>query len=139
MSLFNVQLTHQQVFTLLFVVCHFVLLFLLFVIICFCFSSTSSSVPLSLPSSLCVYHIILPPLSSLYCPPLFLFLRETNLKVRQALPVTGDLGEDSEKLADFNGKTTRVQPTVGFSNCKRAQYINTQSVQVSDHLCAVVS
>ncbi|KAM9743335.1 phospholipid-transporting ATPase ID-like isoform 1-T2 [Menidia menidia] len=29
---------------------------------------------------------------------------ETNLKVRQALPVTGDLGDDIEKLADFNGE-----------------------------------
>ncbi|XP_061586600.1 probable phospholipid-transporting ATPase IM [Cololabis saira] len=28
---------------------------------------------------------------------------ETNLKVKQALPVTGDLGDDVEKLADFNG------------------------------------
>ncbi|XP_077570329.1 phospholipid-transporting ATPase ID-like isoform X3 [Stigmatopora nigra] len=30
---------------------------------------------------------------------------ETNLKVRQALPVTGDLGDDVFKLADFNGAT----------------------------------
>ncbi|XP_061881093.1 phospholipid-transporting ATPase ID-like [Entelurus aequoreus] len=29
---------------------------------------------------------------------------ETNLKVRQALPVTGDLGDDVNKLADFNGE-----------------------------------
>ncbi|KAI4821411.1 hypothetical protein KUCAC02_029345, partial [Chaenocephalus aceratus] len=29
---------------------------------------------------------------------------ETNLKVRQALTVTGDLGEDIEKLADFDGE-----------------------------------
>nr|XP_061811459.1 phospholipid-transporting ATPase ID-like [Nerophis lumbriciformis] len=29
---------------------------------------------------------------------------ETNLKVRQALPVTGDLGDDVSKLADFNGE-----------------------------------
>ncbi|XP_068454998.1 phospholipid-transporting ATPase ID-like [Clinocottus analis] len=34
---------------------------------------------------------------------------ETNLKVRQALPVTGDLGEDVEKLADFNGEV-RCEP-----------------------------
>uniref|UniRef100_A0A3Q3M8J2 Phospholipid-transporting ATPase n=1 Tax=Labrus bergylta TaxID=56723 RepID=A0A3Q3M8J2_9LABR len=34
---------------------------------------------------------------------------ETNLKVRQALPVTGDLGEDIEKLADFNGEV-RCEP-----------------------------
>lgn len=58
------------------------------------------------PTTLCSF--------SLYRPPLLLFLRETNLKVRQALTVTGDLGEDIEKLADFNGKTARVQPTVGF-------------------------
>uniref|UniRef100_A0A3P9PCV6 Phospholipid-transporting ATPase n=1 Tax=Poecilia reticulata TaxID=8081 RepID=A0A3P9PCV6_POERE len=32
---------------------------------------------------------------------------ETNLKVKQALPVTGDLGDDIEKLADFNGKNQR--------------------------------
>uniref|UniRef100_A0A3B4VBU8 Phospholipid-transporting ATPase n=1 Tax=Seriola dumerili TaxID=41447 RepID=A0A3B4VBU8_SERDU len=38
-----------------------------------------------------------------------LFLRETNLKVKQALPVTGDLGEDIEKLADFNGEV-RCEP-----------------------------
>ncbi|XP_005730678.1 phospholipid-transporting ATPase ID [Maylandia zebra] len=34
---------------------------------------------------------------------------ETNLKVRQALPVTGDLGDDIEKLADFNGEV-RCEP-----------------------------
>ncbi|XP_028269374.1 phospholipid-transporting ATPase ID-like [Parambassis ranga] len=34
---------------------------------------------------------------------------ETNLKVRQALPVTGDLGGDMEKLADFNGEV-RCEP-----------------------------
>uniref|UniRef100_A0A3P9KVP8 Phospholipid-transporting ATPase n=1 Tax=Oryzias latipes TaxID=8090 RepID=A0A3P9KVP8_ORYLA len=34
---------------------------------------------------------------------------ETNLKVRQALPVTGELGEDIEKLADFNGEV-RCEP-----------------------------
>lgn len=34
-----------------------------------------------------------------------LSIRETNLKVRQSLTVTGDLGEDIEKLSDFNGKT----------------------------------
>ncbi|XP_056232337.1 phospholipid-transporting ATPase ID isoform X1 [Seriola aureovittata] len=34
---------------------------------------------------------------------------ETNLKVKQALPVTGDLGEDIEKLADFNGEV-RCEP-----------------------------
>uniref|UniRef100_A0A3Q1HW51 Phospholipid-transporting ATPase n=2 Tax=Percomorphaceae TaxID=1489872 RepID=A0A3Q1HW51_ANATE len=33
----------------------------------------------------------------------------TNLKVRQALPVTGDLGDDIEKLADFNGEV-RCEP-----------------------------
>uniref|UniRef100_A0A673C2L3 Phospholipid-transporting ATPase n=1 Tax=Sphaeramia orbicularis TaxID=375764 RepID=A0A673C2L3_9TELE len=38
-----------------------------------------------------------------------LLLRETNLKVRQALPVTGDLGDDIEKLADFNGEV-RCEP-----------------------------
>ncbi|XP_012735271.2 phospholipid-transporting ATPase ID [Fundulus heteroclitus] len=34
---------------------------------------------------------------------------ETNLKVKQALPVTGDLGDDVEKLADFNGEV-RCEP-----------------------------
>ncbi|XP_076587302.1 phospholipid-transporting ATPase ID-like [Chaetodon auriga] len=34
---------------------------------------------------------------------------ETNLKVRQALTVTGDLGDDIEKLADFNGEV-RCEP-----------------------------
>uniref|UniRef100_A0A3B3WPU5 Phospholipid-transporting ATPase n=1 Tax=Poecilia mexicana TaxID=48701 RepID=A0A3B3WPU5_9TELE len=34
---------------------------------------------------------------------------ETNLKVKQALPVTGDLGDDIEKLADFNGEV-RCEP-----------------------------
>uniref|UniRef100_A0A665USB1 Phospholipid-transporting ATPase n=1 Tax=Echeneis naucrates TaxID=173247 RepID=A0A665USB1_ECHNA len=34
---------------------------------------------------------------------------ETNLKVRQSLPVTGDLGDDIEKLADFNGEV-RCEP-----------------------------
>ncbi|XP_030273832.1 phospholipid-transporting ATPase ID-like isoform X2 [Sparus aurata] len=35
---------------------------------------------------------------------------ETNLKVRQALTVTGDLGEDIEKLADFNGEVLCEPP-----------------------------
>ncbi|KAF0034280.1 hypothetical protein F2P81_014346 [Scophthalmus maximus] len=35
--------------------------------------------------------------------------KETNLKVRQALPVTGDLGDDIEKLADFDGEV-RCEP-----------------------------
>ncbi|XP_068165952.1 phospholipid-transporting ATPase ID-like isoform X4 [Antennarius striatus] len=34
---------------------------------------------------------------------------ETNLKVRQALTVTGDLGDDIERLADFNGEV-RCEP-----------------------------
>ncbi|KAE8291718.1 Phospholipid-transporting ATPase ID [Larimichthys crocea] len=34
---------------------------------------------------------------------------ETNLKVKQALTVTGDLGDDIEKLADFNGEV-RCEP-----------------------------
>ncbi|MEE6503140.1 hypothetical protein FKM82_004752 [Ascaphus truei] len=29
---------------------------------------------------------------------------ETNLKVRQALPVTADLGENISRLAEFDGK-----------------------------------
>ncbi|XP_044051942.1 phospholipid-transporting ATPase ID-like [Siniperca chuatsi] len=35
---------------------------------------------------------------------------ETNLKVRQALTVTGDLGDDIEKLADFNGEVCCEPP-----------------------------
>ncbi|XP_077377783.1 phospholipid-transporting ATPase ID-like [Festucalex cinctus] len=35
---------------------------------------------------------------------------ETNLKVRQALPVTGDLGDDVRKLADFNGEVLCEPP-----------------------------
>ncbi|XP_061672194.1 probable phospholipid-transporting ATPase IM [Syngnathoides biaculeatus] len=35
---------------------------------------------------------------------------ETNLKVRQALPVTGDLGDDISKLADFNGEVLCEPP-----------------------------
>lgn len=31
------------------------------------------------------------------------------MKVRQALPVTGELGEDIGKLADFNGRTGAEQ------------------------------
>ncbi|XP_034026702.1 phospholipid-transporting ATPase ID-like [Thalassophryne amazonica] len=34
---------------------------------------------------------------------------ETNLKVRQALPITGDLGDNIESLADFNGEV-RCEP-----------------------------
>uniref|UniRef100_A0A8C6PGZ6 Phospholipid-transporting ATPase n=1 Tax=Nothobranchius furzeri TaxID=105023 RepID=A0A8C6PGZ6_NOTFU len=34
---------------------------------------------------------------------------ETNLKVRQALPVTGELGDDIENLANFNGEV-RCEP-----------------------------
>jgi hypothetical protein len=32
------------------------------------------------------------------------FHRETNLKVRQALPVTSELGADISSLAEFDGK-----------------------------------
>ncbi|XP_026095031.1 probable phospholipid-transporting ATPase IM isoform X2 [Carassius auratus] len=35
---------------------------------------------------------------------------ETNLKVRQALTVTSDLGDDVEKLADFNGEVICEPP-----------------------------
>uniref|UniRef100_A0A671MB61 Phospholipid-transporting ATPase n=1 Tax=Sinocyclocheilus anshuiensis TaxID=1608454 RepID=A0A671MB61_9TELE len=35
---------------------------------------------------------------------------ETNLKVRQALTVTSDLGDDVAKLADFNGKEVICEP-----------------------------
>ncbi|XP_069379069.1 phospholipid-transporting ATPase ID-like isoform X2 [Paralichthys olivaceus] len=35
---------------------------------------------------------------------------ETNLKVRQALPITGDLGDNIEKLADFNGEVRCEAP-----------------------------
>lgn len=37
-------------------------------------------------------------------------LRETNLKVKQALTVTGDLGDNIESLAAFRGKL-QVQGT----------------------------
>uniref|UniRef100_A0A3P9IXP8 Phospholipid-transporting ATPase n=1 Tax=Oryzias latipes TaxID=8090 RepID=A0A3P9IXP8_ORYLA len=47
--------------------------------------------------------------SHICCVPPRLLLRETNLKVRQALPVTGELGEDIGKLADFNGEV-RCEP-----------------------------
>lgn len=32
---------------------------------------------------------------------------ETNLKVKQALTVTAELGEDLQKLTEFNGESTR--------------------------------
>uniref|UniRef100_A0A674NHW8 Phospholipid-transporting ATPase n=1 Tax=Takifugu rubripes TaxID=31033 RepID=A0A674NHW8_TAKRU len=35
---------------------------------------------------------------------------ETNLKVKQSLTVTGDLGDDVEKLADFNGEVCCEPP-----------------------------
>ncbi|TRY97368.1 hypothetical protein DNTS_033009 [Danionella cerebrum] len=35
---------------------------------------------------------------------------ETNLKVRQALTITSDLGDDVAKLADFNGEVTSEPP-----------------------------
>lgn len=38
------------------------------------------------------------------CSPPLLYLSETNLKVRQSLTVTGELGDNVEKLADFDGK-----------------------------------
>ena len=31
------------------------------------------------------------------------FLRETNLKVRQALPITAELGANEDQLSTFNG------------------------------------
>ncbi|XP_035766584.1 probable phospholipid-transporting ATPase IM [Neolamprologus brichardi] len=44
---------------------------------------------------------------------------ETNLKVRQALPVTGDLGDDIEKLADFNGETVNTHAHTQFFHIDR--------------------
>lgn len=49
-----------------------------------------------------LYYFVGPHPFCLFRP--LLFLSETNLKVRQALTVTGDLGDDVEKLADFDGK-----------------------------------
>ncbi|KAM7391144.1 hypothetical protein PAMP_021856 [Pampus punctatissimus] len=53
---------------------------------------------------------------------------ETNLKVRQALPVTGDLGDDIEKLADFNGEVrcetpnNRLDRFTGTLTCAGQKY-----------------
>jgi len=33
-----------------------------------------------------------------------MYYSETNLKVKQALTVTAELGEDLQKLTDFNGE-----------------------------------
>lgn len=77
------------------------LLFLIFVSICFCFSAF-------LPPPLFFFA---PNIDGL-CPP---SPRETNLKVKQSLTVTGDLGDDVEKLADFNGKYT-LEPILYFSS-----------------------
>uniref|UniRef100_A0A6Q2WW70 Phospholipid-transporting ATPase n=1 Tax=Esox lucius TaxID=8010 RepID=A0A6Q2WW70_ESOLU len=54
------------------------------------------------------------PLLSFSSPPSFLYsstppLRETNLKVKQALTVTGDMGDNIQKLAAFNGEV-RCEP-----------------------------
>ncbi|XP_029017518.1 phospholipid-transporting ATPase ID-like [Betta splendens] len=45
---------------------------------------------------------------------------ETNLKVKQALPVTGDLGDDVEKLADFNGEVLCEPPNNRLDRFKGA-------------------
>ncbi|KAG7489375.1 phospholipid-transporting ATPase ID-like [Solea senegalensis] len=53
---------------------------------------------------------------------------ETNLKVRQALTVTGDLGDDVEKLADFNGEVcceapnNRLDQFTGTLTCAGQKY-----------------
>lgn len=54
------------------------------------------------------------PLSSFLRPPLlhFVYLSETNLKVRQSLTVTGELGDNIEKLADFDGKISLFNSAV---------------------------
>ncbi|KAA8592502.1 hypothetical protein FQN60_017957 [Etheostoma spectabile] len=55
---------------------------------------------------------------------------ETNLKVRQALTVTGDLGEDSEKLADFNGPETKLMQNCGKTTFKRTSIDRLMNVLV---------
>lgn len=72
------------------------LLFLVFVIVYFCFSAFLPP-PLFFFFFFLHWHNHVSP-----CP---LSTRETNLKVKQSLTVTGDLGDDVEKLSDFNGKT----------------------------------
>uniref|UniRef100_A0A8C5H312 Phospholipid-transporting ATPase n=1 Tax=Gouania willdenowi TaxID=441366 RepID=A0A8C5H312_GOUWI len=53
---------------------------------------------------------------------------ETNLKVRQALTVTGDLGDDIEKLADFDGEVrceppnNRLDRFTGTLTCSSQKY-----------------
>uniref|UniRef100_A0A3B1JRK7 Phospholipid-transporting ATPase n=1 Tax=Astyanax mexicanus TaxID=7994 RepID=A0A3B1JRK7_ASTMX len=44
---------------------------------------------------------------------------ETNLKVRQALTVTSDLGADVSKLAEFNGLQTKLMQNCGRTKFKR--------------------
>ncbi|XP_056428190.1 probable phospholipid-transporting ATPase IM isoform X2 [Hyla sarda] len=44
---------------------------------------------------------------------------ETNLKVRQALPVTADLGEEISRLAEFDGPDTKLMQNSGKTKFKR--------------------
>lgn len=46
------------------------------------------------------------PLPGHHSPPRFVMCRETNMKVRQAIPVTSELG-DTGKLAGFDGECLR--------------------------------
>lgn len=39
--------------------------------------------------------------------PYVIYYSETNLKVKQALTVTAELGEDLQKLTEFNGESTQ--------------------------------
>lgn len=87
-------------------------LFLIFVIIYFCFSAF-------LPHPL-LWHPTLTQ-SSLRPPS----ARETNLKVKQSLTITGDLGDDVEKMADFNGNNLHLvmcSPTT----CPRTPFLLVQ-------------
>lgn len=51
--------------------------------------------------------------------------RETNLKVRQALTVTSDLGDDVARLADFNGKAFIQTHTPLLHHQQKCTWVNT--------------
>ncbi|KAK2512177.1 phospholipid-transporting ATPase ID [Columba guinea] len=55
---------------------------------------------------------------------------ETNLKVKQALTVTAELGEDLQKLTEFNGPDTKLMQNSGKTTFKRTSIDRLMNVLV---------
>ena len=86
-------------------------------------SESRSGGPLAanlVPTQLTRLPYLLPVL--LYLFSLRLFSRETNLKVRQALPETQELGENTKDLAKFGGRSFHANLSYLRSKMSKTSY-----------------